>query len=166
MCRSRHINPKTSSEEKLVLIPNEHATTQATGTPAASAAANTVVASSATTGSSSASASVVTSTVTTSGSPKRHRSLGEYKKARGNVMFARVELEARFDVGSDVDMENGEVDEETPSSTRDSLRSDGTGIRKLPVEAECPSGRYYVKAGVLLLKTSTRTQLVTVSAFT
>ncbi|GMF33902.1 unnamed protein product [Phytophthora fragariaefolia] len=94
-------------------------TTQAVGTPAASAAANTVVASSPTTGSSLASSSVVTSTVMTSSSPKRTMSLGEYKKARGNTVFARDELEALFDVGSDADMEDGEEDEETSSSRRD-----------------------------------------------
>ncbi|GMF56243.1 unnamed protein product [Phytophthora fragariaefolia] len=45
------------------------------------------------------------------------------------------------------------------------MSSDGTGIRRLPVGAECPNGRHSVKAGVPLLRTSTRTQLVTVSAF-
>ncbi|GMF48410.1 unnamed protein product [Phytophthora fragariaefolia] len=87
--------------------------------PAASAAANTVVASSATTGSSLASTPVVTSTVTTPSSPKRTLSFGEYKKARGNTVFARDELEALFDVGSDDDMEDGEEDEEISSSRRD-----------------------------------------------
>ncbi|GMF82279.1 unnamed protein product [Phytophthora fragariaefolia] len=43
--------------------------------------------------------------------------------------------------------------------------SGGTGIRRLPVEAECPNGRHYVKAGVPLLKTSIKTPLATVSAF-
>ncbi|GMF52663.1 unnamed protein product [Phytophthora fragariaefolia] len=94
-------------------------TTQAGGTPAASATANTVVASSAPTGSSLASTPVVTSTVTTPSSPKRTISLGEYKKARGNTVFARDELEALFDVGSDADMEDGEEDEEVSSSRRD-----------------------------------------------
>ncbi|GMF57899.1 unnamed protein product [Phytophthora fragariaefolia] len=94
-------------------------TTQATGTPAASAAANTVVASSATTGSSPASTPVVTSSVTTPSSPKRTMSLGDYKKTRGNAPFARDELEALFDVGSDADMEDGEEEDEgTSSSTR------------------------------------------------
>ncbi|GMF52874.1 unnamed protein product [Phytophthora fragariaefolia] len=93
-------------------------TTQAAGTPAASAAANTVAASSATTTSSSTSSSAVTSTVTTSSLPKRTMSLGEYKKARSNTVFARDELEALFDVGSDADMEDGEEDEETSSSRR------------------------------------------------
>ncbi|GMF56408.1 unnamed protein product [Phytophthora fragariaefolia] len=46
-------------------------------------------------------------------------SLGEYKKARGNTVFARDELEALFDVGSDADMEDGEEDDETSSSRRD-----------------------------------------------
>ncbi|GMF58693.1 unnamed protein product [Phytophthora fragariaefolia] len=255
-------------------------TTQAAGTPAASAAANIVVATSATTGSSLASTSVVTSTVTTPSSPKRTMSLGDNKKARGNMVLARDELEALFDVGSDADMEDGEEEDEgtssssvdpsvgsrrpceddsdascskrsrsgryrpladagplssprsggdstspntvvsrtgpvrdpwmpTPSeiqsrfgstappsqyalysrsgindddatkgldfdparikdaiTTSDSfMSSDGTGIRRLPVEAECPNGRHSVKAGVPLLKTSTKTPLATVSAF-
>ncbi|GMF63496.1 unnamed protein product [Phytophthora fragariaefolia] len=94
-------------------------TTQATGTPAASAAANTVVAFSATIGSSPASTPVVTSTVTTPSSPKRSMSLGDYKKTRGNALFARDELEALFDVGSDADREDEEdEDEGTSSSTR------------------------------------------------
>ncbi|GMF62187.1 unnamed protein product [Phytophthora fragariaefolia] len=87
-------------------------TTQAAGTSAASAAANPVVAPVPTTGNSLASSSVVTSTVTTSSSPKRTISLGEYKKARGNTMFARDELQALFDAGSDSDMEKDEGDEE------------------------------------------------------
>ncbi|GMF38573.1 unnamed protein product [Phytophthora fragariaefolia] len=92
-------------------------TTQASGTPAASAAANTVVDSSATTGSSLASTSDVTSTVTMPSSHKRTMSLGDYKKARGNVVLARDELEALFDVGSDVDMEDGEEEDEGISSS-------------------------------------------------
>ncbi|GMF64106.1 unnamed protein product [Phytophthora fragariaefolia] len=94
-------------------------TTHAAVTPAASAAANTVVASSAATEISLASTSVLTSTVTTPSSSKRTMSLGEYKKARGNTVFARDELEALFDVGSDDDMEDGEADEEIWSSRRD-----------------------------------------------
>ncbi|GMF51385.1 unnamed protein product [Phytophthora fragariaefolia] len=207
-------------------------TTQAAGTPAASAAGNIVVATSATTGSSLASTSVVTPTVTTPSTPKRTMSLGDYKKTRGNMVLARDELEALFDVGSDADMEDGEEEDEVPSpstrvdpsvgsrrpreddsgasgskrsrsgsdrpladaakwrrlhfvqyccvahwssarpmdadSKRDpiSLRhSDGTGIRRLPVEVECPNGRHSVKAGVPLLKTSTTTPLATVSVF-
>ncbi|GMF54546.1 unnamed protein product [Phytophthora fragariaefolia] len=219
-------------------------TTQATGTPAASAVASIVVASSATTGSFQASTFVVTSTVTTPSSPKRTMSLEDYKKARGNMVLARDELEALFDVGSDADMEDGEEEDEgtssltrvdlsvgsrrprevdsdassskrsrsgsdrpladagplssprsgggstssntvvsrtgpvrdpwmpTPSeiqsrfgSTAPASHSDGTGIRRLPVEAECPNGRHSFKAVVLLLKTATRTQLATVSAF-
>ncbi|GMF46720.1 unnamed protein product [Phytophthora fragariaefolia] len=94
-------------------------TTQAAGTPAASAAANSVVASLATTGISPASTPVVTSTVTTPSSPKRTMLLGDYKKTRGNALFARDELEALFDVGSDADMKDGEQDDEgTSSSTR------------------------------------------------
>ncbi|GMF38641.1 unnamed protein product [Phytophthora fragariaefolia] len=46
-------------------------------------------------------------------------SLGEYKKARGNTVFARDELKALFDVGSDADMEDGEEDEEISSLRRD-----------------------------------------------
>ncbi|GMF40712.1 unnamed protein product [Phytophthora fragariaefolia] len=46
-------------------------------------------------------------------------SLGEYKKVHGNTVFARDELEALFDVGSDADMEDGEEDEEISSSRRD-----------------------------------------------
>ncbi|GMF69421.1 unnamed protein product [Phytophthora fragariaefolia] len=92
-------------------------TTQAAGTPAASAAGNFVVASSATTGSSLASTSVVTSTVTMLSSPKRTMSLGDYKKTRGNMVLARDEVEALFDVGSDADMEDGEGEVEVPSSS-------------------------------------------------
>ncbi|GMF47066.1 unnamed protein product [Phytophthora fragariaefolia] len=93
-------------------------TTQAAGTPAASAAANIVVAS-ATTGSSLASTSVVTSTVMAPSSPKRTMSLGDYKKARGNMVLARDELEALFDVDSGADMEDGEEEDKgTSSSTR------------------------------------------------
>ncbi|GMF23574.1 unnamed protein product [Phytophthora fragariaefolia] len=99
-----------------ILIRKEHScsfgrstpTTQAAGTPAASAAADTVVASSVTTGNSPASTFVVTSTVTTPSSPKRTMSLGDYKKALGNTLFARDELEALFDVGTDADMVGGE----------------------------------------------------------
>ncbi|GMF23228.1 unnamed protein product [Phytophthora fragariaefolia] len=94
-------------------------TTQAAGTPVAFVAASTVVASSATTRSSSASSPVVTSTVTKSSSPKRYRSLGEYKKARGNTVFARDELQALFDADSDADMDDSEEAEETSSSRRD-----------------------------------------------
>ncbi|GMF61029.1 unnamed protein product [Phytophthora fragariaefolia] len=46
-------------------------------------------------------------------------SLGEYKKARGNTVVARDELEAPFDVGSDANMVHGEEeDERTSYSTR------------------------------------------------
>ncbi|GMF82271.1 unnamed protein product [Phytophthora fragariaefolia] len=92
-------------------------TTPAAGTPAASAAGNIVVASSATTGSSLASTSVATSTVTTPSSPKRTMPLGDYKKARGNMVLARDELKALFDVGSDAGMEDGEEEDEVPSSS-------------------------------------------------
>ncbi|GMF61172.1 unnamed protein product [Phytophthora fragariaefolia] len=110
-------------------------TTHAAGTPAASAAANIVVPFSATTERSLASTSVVTSTVTTPSSlgstsvatptvttpssPKRTMSLGDYKKARGNVVLARDELEALFDVSCDADIEGvEEEDEGTSPSTR------------------------------------------------
>ncbi|GMF34341.1 unnamed protein product [Phytophthora fragariaefolia] len=91
-------------------------TTQAAGTPAASAAANTAVASLAT-GSSLASTPVVTSTVTAPSSPKRTMSLGDYKKTRGDTLFARDELEALFNVDAGMEDEEGE-DERTSSSRR------------------------------------------------
>ncbi|GMF36229.1 unnamed protein product [Phytophthora fragariaefolia] len=94
-------------------------TMTAAGTPAAPAAASTVVVSSATTGCSPASTSVVTSMMTTPNSSERTMPLGEYKKARGNTVYACDELEALFDAGSDADMEDGgEEDEGTSSSTR------------------------------------------------
>ncbi|GMF62227.1 unnamed protein product [Phytophthora fragariaefolia] len=92
-------------------------TTQAADTPAASAAGNIVVASSATNGSSLASTSVATSTMTTPSSPKRTMSLGDYKKTRGNMVLARVELEALFDVGGDADMQDREEEDEGISSS-------------------------------------------------
>ncbi|GMF17590.1 unnamed protein product [Phytophthora fragariaefolia] len=46
-------------------------------------------------------------------------SLGEFKKARGNTLFARDKLEALFDVASDADMVGGEEDEEASSSRHD-----------------------------------------------
>ncbi|GMF48375.1 unnamed protein product [Phytophthora fragariaefolia] len=99
-------------------------TTQVAGTPAASAAGNIVVATSATTGSSLASTSVVTSTVTTPSSPKRTMSLGDYKRTRGNMVLARDELEALFDVGSDADMEDGGKRRDASSSKRSRSGSD------------------------------------------
>ncbi|GMF41153.1 unnamed protein product [Phytophthora fragariaefolia] len=39
-------------------------------------------------------------------------SLGGYKKTRGNALYARDELEALFDVGSDADMEDGGEEDE------------------------------------------------------
>ncbi|GMF64309.1 unnamed protein product [Phytophthora fragariaefolia] len=72
-------------------------TTQAAGTPAASAAGNIVVAKVATT--------------------IRTVSLGDYLKTRGNMVLARDELEALFDVGSDADMEDGEEEDDVPSSS-------------------------------------------------
>ncbi|GMF63565.1 unnamed protein product [Phytophthora fragariaefolia] len=56
-----------------------------------------------------------TSTVTTPSSPKGTMSLGDYKKTRGNALFARDELEALFDVDSDADMEDGEEVDEGPT---------------------------------------------------
>ncbi|GMF48843.1 unnamed protein product [Phytophthora fragariaefolia] len=50
-------------------------------------------------------------------------------------------------------------------STAPPIHSDGTGIRRLPVGAECPNSRHSVKAGVPLLKPLTKTTLATVSAF-
>ncbi|GMF25860.1 unnamed protein product [Phytophthora fragariaefolia] len=44
-------------------------------------------------------------------------SLGDYKKTRGNALFARDELEALFDVGSDADMEDEEEEDEGTSSS-------------------------------------------------
>ncbi|GMF58115.1 unnamed protein product [Phytophthora fragariaefolia] len=44
--------------------------------------------------------------------------LEEFKKARDKATFARDELHALFDAGSDADMEDGEDDEETSSSRR------------------------------------------------
>ncbi|GMF39230.1 unnamed protein product [Phytophthora fragariaefolia] len=154
MCRPRHINPKDSLVEILVLIRNEHANDD--GTPAASAAANSVVASSATTGSSSASPSVITSTVTTSSSPKRTMSLGEYKKMRGNTVFARDELEGLFDPASDQRRDHyiGLFHE---------LR--WYGNKKTSRRSRDPSGTPSVNAGVISLISSTATQLASVSAF-
>ncbi|GMF47127.1 unnamed protein product [Phytophthora fragariaefolia] len=43
------------------------------------------------------------------------------RHARGNTVFARDELEALFDVGSDADTDDGKEDEETSSSRRDYL---------------------------------------------
>ncbi|GMF31583.1 unnamed protein product [Phytophthora fragariaefolia] len=57
-------------------------------------------------------------------------SFGEYKMARGNTVFAGDELEALFKVGSDADMEDGEEDEETSSSTRDDPRVGSRRPRK------------------------------------
>ncbi|GMF61843.1 unnamed protein product [Phytophthora fragariaefolia] len=113
-------------------------TTQAAGTPAASAAGNIVVATSATTGSSLASTSVVTSTVTTPSSPERKMSLGDYKKTRGNMVLARDELEALFDVGSDADMEDGEEEDEVPSSSR---RDDPSVGSRRPREDDADASR-------------------------
>ncbi|GMF40549.1 unnamed protein product [Phytophthora fragariaefolia] len=53
-------------------------------------------------------------------------SLGKYKKTRGNALFARDELEALFDVGSDADMENEEEEDEGTSSLTHVGPSDST----------------------------------------
>nr|KAE8943820.1 hypothetical protein PF009_g6476 [Phytophthora fragariae] len=90
-------------------------TTQTSDTPAG-AAADAVVASTATTATSSASsASVVTSSVTTSNSPKSTISVGEYHKTRGKVTYASETL---FDGMEDLDMEEGEEEQDSSSSGR------------------------------------------------
>ncbi|KAE8964433.1 hypothetical protein PR003_g23074 [Phytophthora rubi] len=95
-------------------------TTQTSDAPAAPAAADAVVANTATTATSSVStASVVTSTVTRSSSPKRTISVGEYKQTRSKPIYARDLLFEGIDVGSDVDMEEGEEEKETSSSGRE-----------------------------------------------
>ncbi|GMF58815.1 unnamed protein product [Phytophthora fragariaefolia] len=117
MCRSRYINPKTSLEEILVLIPNEHAND--TGRRHACCICSSEHCRSFLSEDWKLSTPVVTSTVTTPSFPKRTMSLGDYKKTHGNALFARDELEALFDVGSDADMKDGEEEDEgTSSSTR------------------------------------------------
>ncbi|KAE9197414.1 hypothetical protein PF005_g16516 [Phytophthora fragariae] len=92
-------------------------TTQTSDAPAA---ADTAVASTATTATSSvSSASVVTSTVTTPSSPKPTISVGGYKKTRSKPVYARDLLFQYIDVGSDVDMEEGEEEKEISSSVRE-----------------------------------------------
>ncbi|GMF27741.1 unnamed protein product [Phytophthora fragariaefolia] len=120
MWRSRHSIPKTSLEEILVLIRNEHANDTDRRHACCICSSEYCLSSSATTRSSSASSSVVTSTVTTlsSSHTKRTMSLGECKKPRGNTVFARDELEALFRTDSNADVEDGEEDEETTSSKR------------------------------------------------
>ncbi|KAE9162626.1 hypothetical protein PF005_g30779 [Phytophthora fragariae] len=91
-------------------------TTQISDELAAPAASNAVVANTATTATSSASsASIVTSTVTTSSSPKRTISVGEYHKTRGKVTYANETL---FDGMEDLDMEEGEEEQDSSSSGR------------------------------------------------
>ncbi|GMF48607.1 unnamed protein product [Phytophthora fragariaefolia] len=120
MHRSRHINPKSSSERTRAAFEISTPTTQAIDAPAARAADNTVVDSTLTTRSSSASTIfVVTATVTTSSSSKHTMSLGEYKKVRSKATLTHDELQAIFDDGSDADMEGGEGDEEASSPKRD-----------------------------------------------
>ncbi|GMF63391.1 unnamed protein product [Phytophthora fragariaefolia] len=58
-------------------------------------------------------------------------SLGDYKQTRGNALFARDELEALFDVGSDTDMEDEEEEVEVPSS---STRVDPSAGSRRPCE--------------------------------
>ncbi|KAE8989508.1 hypothetical protein PR001_g21756 [Phytophthora rubi] len=92
-------------------------TTQTSDAPAA---ADTAVASTATTATSSvSSASVVTSTMTTPSSPKPTISVGGYKKTRSKPVYARDLLFQYIDVGSDVDMEEGEEEKEISSSVRE-----------------------------------------------
>ncbi|GMF54594.1 unnamed protein product [Phytophthora fragariaefolia] len=119
MCRSRHINPKTSSEGILVLIPNEHAN------DAGRRHACCIC-------SSEHYRRFLCDDWKPSGFNTRRHFNGDdaklsqendvawdYKKTRGNTVFVRDELEALFDVGSDADMEDEEEgDEGTSSSTR------------------------------------------------
>ncbi|GMF53658.1 unnamed protein product [Phytophthora fragariaefolia] len=123
MCRSRHNNPKTAPEEILDLLRNEHAN------DAGRRCACCVCSRDHCRRYFSDDYKLfgfVTSTVTTSISPKRTKSHGEYKKARGNTAFARDELQALFDADSDADMEDGEEDEEILSSN-----DPGVGSRRL-----------------------------------
>ncbi|KAE8962916.1 hypothetical protein PR002_g29457 [Phytophthora rubi] len=91
-------------------------TTQTSDELAAPAAGNAVVANTATTATSSASsASVVTSTVTTSSSAKSTISVGEYHKTRGKVTYANETL---FDGMEDLDMEEGEEEQDSSPSGR------------------------------------------------
>ncbi|KAE8903721.1 hypothetical protein PF002_g32069 [Phytophthora fragariae] len=92
-------------------------TTQTSDELAAPATSNAVVADTATTATSSASsASVVTSTVTTSSSPKRIISVGEYhERARSKPTYANETL---FDGMEDLDMEEGEEEQDSSSSGR------------------------------------------------
>ncbi|KAE9014290.1 hypothetical protein PR003_g5948 [Phytophthora rubi] len=94
-------------------------TTQTTDAPAAPAAANAVVAFTAMTATASASTASVVTSVTTPSSRKRTISIGEYKKkACGKAIYARDELQALLDDGSDADMEEAEGDKETLSPKR------------------------------------------------
>ncbi|KAE9357910.1 hypothetical protein PF008_g2903 [Phytophthora fragariae] len=94
-------------------------TTKISDAAAASEAGNAVVASTATTATSSgSSASVVTSTVATPSSPRRTISVGECHKSRKPI-YSRDLLFQDIDVGSDVDMEEGEEAKESSSSWRE-----------------------------------------------
>ncbi|KAE9174841.1 hypothetical protein PF004_g26558 [Phytophthora fragariae] len=115
MRRSRHINPKSSSERTSCSFRNEHAydadlryacciCSRERGRRYLSDDCNIF------------SLFVVTSTVTTSSSPKRTTSVGEYHKTRGKVIYASENL---FDGMEDLDMEEGEEERESSSSGRD-----------------------------------------------
>ncbi|GMF56900.1 unnamed protein product [Phytophthora fragariaefolia] len=106
MYPSRHINPNTSLEGILVLILNEHANDAGRRHACCIRSSEDCRLFLSDDWKLPASTSVVTLTVTAPSSPKRTMSLGEYKKAYDNTVFARDELEAQFDVGSDADMEN------------------------------------------------------------
>ncbi|KAE9262941.1 hypothetical protein PF008_g32481 [Phytophthora fragariae] len=95
--------------------------TQTSNELAAPAASNAVVANTATTATSSASsASVVTFTVTTSSSPKRTISVGEYhERARSKSTYANETL---FDGMEDLDMEEGEEEQDSSSGDASSPR--------------------------------------------
>ncbi|GMF69458.1 unnamed protein product [Phytophthora fragariaefolia] len=71
-------------------------------------------------------------------------SIGEYKKARGNTVFARDELEALFDLGSDADMEDSKEDEEISSSRRD---DPGVGSRRPREDDSDASGSKRSRSG-------------------
>ncbi|GMF52727.1 unnamed protein product [Phytophthora fragariaefolia] len=109
MCRNRHINPKTSSEEILVLIQNEY--TNDTDCRHACCICS---------------------------SEHCRRFLSDDWKLRGfhirrhfngddATVVTRDDLKAIFGADSDADMEDGEEDEETSSSRRD---DPGVGSRR------------------------------------
>ncbi|GMF47908.1 unnamed protein product [Phytophthora fragariaefolia] len=113
MCRSRHINPKTSSEGTLVLIQNDH------DNDAGRRHACCIC-------SSEHCRHFLSDDWKLSGfNTRRHFNGDDAKRsqandvawgvmnARGNTVFARDELEALFNVGRNDDMEDGEEDEPT-----------------------------------------------------